>query len=172
MVRKKQARQKQNLKKKKKKKKLARARKVEQLGCTDAEFRQPCGVVADEPSTWTASSCDTFLGGKIRSQFKKESYEAMSSAQNSAGKVSADASDHTPVYEPAPAAEMALVDIGELRALVRTLSCSQCKQDSLSLTGDTKKTKGLAVYAMVYCSTCEETVCELYLASRAFVINS
>jgi len=33
------------------KKQLARARKVEQLGCTDAEFRQPCGVVADEPST-------------------------------------------------------------------------------------------------------------------------
>ena len=96
----------------------------------------------------------------------------MWSAQNSAEKVSADASDHTPVYEPAPAAEMALVDISELRALVRTLSCSQCKQDCLSLTGDTQKTKGLAVYAMVYCSTCEETVCELCLASTAFVINS
>ena len=166
MVRKKQAtiraaaKHKQN-----RREQLARARKhrkVEQLGCTDAELRQQSAGV----TTSTAGSCDHFLGGNTLSQFKNENYQAIS-AQNSAEKVSADASDHTPVCEPAPAAEMALVDISELRALVGTLSCSQCKQDSLSLTVDTKKSKGLAVYAMVYCSTCEETVCERYLATNA-----
>ena len=101
----------------------------------------------------------------------------ISSAQNSAEKVSADALDHTPVFEPAPAAERAVVDISELCTLVRTLSCSHCKQDCLSLAVDTKRLRGLAVYALVYCSTCEQTVCEQYLASRgeggdgSFVIN-
>ena len=96
---------------------------MEQLGCTDAELRQQSGGVEDESSTSTAGSCDTFLGGNTLSQFKNETYQAIS-AQNSAEKVSADASDHTPVFEPAPAAENALVDISELRALVGTLSCS------------------------------------------------
>ena len=140
---------------------------MEQLGCTYAELRKQSGGVEDESSTSTAGSCDTFLGGNTLSQFKNDTYQAIS-AQNSAEKVSAVTSDHTPVFEPDPAAEMALVDISELRALVGTLSCSQCKQDSLSLTTvDTKKSKRLAVYAMVYCSTCEETVCERYLATNA-----
>ena len=170
MVRKKQATIRAAAKhKQSRREQIARARKhrkVEQLGCTDAELRQQSGGVEDESSTSTAGSCDTFLGGNTLSQFKTETYQAIS-AQNSAEKFSADASDYTPVFEPAPAAEMALVDISELCALVGTLSCSQCKQDSLSLTVDTKKSKGLAVYAMVYCSTCEETVCERYLATNA-----
>ena len=130
MVRKKQAtiraaaKHKQN-----RREQLARARKhrkVEQLGCTDAELRQQSAGV----TTSTAGSCDHFLGGNTLSQFKNENYQAIS-AQNSAEKVSADASDHTPVSEPVPAAERALVDISELRALVSTLSCSQCTQDFL-----------------------------------------
>ena len=87
MVRKKQATIRAAAKhKQSRREQLARARKhrkVEQLGCTDAELRQQSGGVEDESSTSTAGSCDTFLGGNTLSQFKTETYQAIS-AQNSA----------------------------------------------------------------------------------------
>ena len=118
-------------------------RKVEQLGCTDAELRQQCGVVADEPSTWTASSCEK-LSPSSKKKLTKQ-YEVLRTAMKSFLLMHRT----TRLFWTSSSRKRDLVDISELRALVRTLSCSQCKQDSLCLTVDTKRWKGLAFYATV-----------------------
>ena len=167
--------------KRNRKEQLARARKcrkIESEGRKETETSQESASQIDEPQPSTSTSNgEALLGEKTRTQFKSDSYKTVIRGIDTVDSGNSCETGHPPVCDPGAKCERAIVDIAQLDFLIKGMCCKQCKTDSLSLRTEPKKSKGLAVYAQVYCSTCEEDVSGGFLASRsegegsAFVIN-
>lgn len=112
--------------------------------------------VQTSSSTSSFSSGDKLLGERTRTEFKRDSYESFALC---------DSVDKSVERQT----KRGVVDFAEVGHLIDSLCCPQCQSKSLSLLTDSKKPQGLAVYAQVYCSTCEESVSERYLASKGDV---
>lgn len=138
-----------------------KAKKSAQSASVLADVAELVPVLGSSASaTFSASipSTENILGTKTRSEFKKESYERFVS-----GGVDTKSSAAT---ETLVKTQRGVVDFAEVDSMVASLCCPQCKNKCLSLCTDSRPTSGLAVFAQVNCSSCEEPVYEQYLATK------
>lgn len=112
----------------------------------------------------TASSDNTLLGERTRTQFKRDSYENVLSSEAGRRSMSSTSADGSASGDRDT--RRGVVDFKEVGHLIDCLCCPVCRSNTLSLKTDTRKPQGLAVHAQVYCSSCEQVVSERYLASK------
>ena len=122
------------------------------------------------PSTSTPSDV---LGEKTRTQFKTDSYATFVSPSVASILTGEGEECATPCVNKETCnmatSKRGVVDFSEVAAVVEKLCCPQCQHTTLTFRTDIKKSKGLAVYADVFCATCEEAVSgtEGFLAAKS-----
>ena len=154
--------------KQKRKKQLAEARKCRKINqkALDADRTIDSSESSPGASTSTSTTCAPvsnadILGERTRSQFKSDCYSSIEASR-------VDINSTEPTGNDVCASGRGVVDFSKIGAIVSKLCCPQCHNTSLAFRCNSKQQKGLAVFADVYCATCEETVegTATYLAEK------